>query len=287
MPANEPLREFLRARRSRVRPDEAGIPAGVTVRRVAGLRREEVAQLVGVSVDYYTRFEQGRVSPSGAILERVGAALHLGADGVAHLGALVRGGDVNGGSARGGGARGVSAGSQTVRAELGWMLDSMRAPAFVVGRGLVVAASNEGARRLLPGLPGTAGALESSEADRSLARWVFLDPDSRHLIVDHRDVARDVVAALHRQRALFADDGTIGALVLELSAGSTEFSGLWAEFDVVQRRRGYRALRHPLVGDLTVSFESFAIAETDDQALIVVAAEPGSPSADALARLTG
>ncbi|MFC7387752.1 helix-turn-helix domain-containing protein [Sphaerisporangium rhizosphaerae] len=269
MPTNEPLREFLRARRARVTPQEAGISEGVTARRVEGLRREEVAHLVGVSVDYYIRFEQGRVSPSDHILAGVGRTLRLSDDEYAHMVNLVRGPD----------DRTCLVESPEPRPAMRWVLDSIRTPAFILGRCLAIVGTNEGARRLMVDFDAR------PPDERNHARWVFLDPLARERYVEWEEVARDNVASLRRQVGLFPHDPRLAALIEELSAASPEFATWWSAHDVVQHRRGHKRYRHPLVGELTVAYEAFPVSGTDDQILYIYTTEPGSASEKALERL--
>ncbi|MEV4537455.1 helix-turn-helix transcriptional regulator [Asanoa sp. NPDC049518] len=268
MPANEALREFLRARRARLTPEQVGIPDGNGRRRVAGLRREEVAQIVAVSVDYYTRLEQGRVTPSHDILRRVGQALRLSDDECAHLVTLAHGPH----------EETVDSGDEP-RPELRWVLDAIRTPAFILGRCLAIVGTNEAARRLLVDFDARPA------RERNHARWVFLDPLARERYVDWDLVARDNVASLRRQAGRFPDDERLAELVEELTAASPEFAAWWPEHDVVQHRRGSKRYRHPVVGDITVSYEAFPVSGTDDQILYVYGTEPGSPSEAALERL--
>ncbi|SNS93544.1 Helix-turn-helix domain-containing protein [Asanoa hainanensis] len=267
MPGNEALREFLRARRARLTPAQVGIPDGTGPRRVEGLRREEVAQIVAVSVDYYTRFEQGRVAPSNDILLRVGQALRLSEDEHAHLVTLVHGQIIS------------DEGRYELRRELRWVLDAMRTPAFVLGRCLAILGTNEAARRLLVDFDAR------PPHERNHARWVFLDPLARERYADWDVVARDNVASLRRQAGRFPDDRRLGALVEELTAASPEFARWWSQHDVVQHKRGHKRYCHPVVGDLTVAYEAFPVSGTDDQTLYVYSTEPGSASEAALERL--
>ncbi|GIF71283.1 helix-turn-helix domain-containing protein [Asanoa siamensis] len=269
MPANEALREFLRARRARLTPEEVGIPDGNGPRRVAGLRREEVAQIVAVSVDYYTRLEQGRVAPSQEILLRVGQALRLSEDECAHLLTLAHPAraDLDGD------------GHYELRREMRWVLDAIRTPAFVLGRCLAIVGTNEAARRLLVDFDARPA------RERNDARWVFLDPLARERYLDWDLVARDNVASLRRQAGRFPDDRRLADLVAELTAASPEFARWWAEHDVVQHRRGCKRYRHPVVGDITIAYEAFPVSGTDDQILYVYGTEPGSPSDAAMERL--
>ncbi|MDG4824338.1 helix-turn-helix domain-containing protein [Asanoa sp. WMMD1127] len=268
MPGNEALREFLRARRARLTPDEVGIPNGHKPRRVTGLRREEVAQLVDVSVDYYTRLEQGRVAPSDDILVRVGHALRLTADEQAHLVTLVRGTPGQGG-----------ADPYELRPQLRWILDAIPTPAFVLGRCLSIVGTNAAARRLLVDFDARPPATATTPAGFSSTRW----PAS----VTSTGTPWPATTWRHcaARSASSPTDPELCALVEELSAASPEFAGWWSAHDVVQHRWGHKRYRHPEVGDITVTYEAFPVSGTDDQIFYVYGTEPGSASAAAMERL--
>ncbi|WP_210493223.1 helix-turn-helix transcriptional regulator [Patulibacter sp. SYSU D01012] len=272
MAGNDALREFLRSRRARVDPADVGLPAGPGTRRVPGLRREELARLAAVSVDYYVRLEQGRarnVSPE--VLEAVAAALRLDEHERAHLFDLARPDRAR---------QPLSAPPpQRVRPGVRRLLDTLPTPAFVVGRRLDVLATNAMTRALLCDFD----ALPPRE--RNHARWVFLDPTARERYVDWPAIARDNVAALRMDAGRWPDDPELSALVGELSVKSPEFAGWWAAHDVLRQSHGSKRYRHPVVGDLTVSYEALPVPDADEQTLFVYTVEPGSPSERALALL--
>jgi transcriptional regulator with XRE-family HTH domain len=270
--AREELREFLRSRRARVRPDEVGLPAGGGQRRVPGLRREELALLAGVSVDYYTRLEQGRdVNVSGEVLDAVAAALRLDEVERAHLRQLARPARER--------RRRTPPPPQRVRAGVRQLLDGMSTPAFVIGRRSDVLATNRLARALLIDFD----ALPPEE--RNHARWVLLDPEARERYADWEHVARDGVAALRVQAARHRDDPQLAALVGELTMRSPEFATWWAEHEVRVLSHGTKRYRHPVVGELTLSYEALPLIDDPDQVLYLYSVEPASPSAEALALL--
>ncbi|PPK92628.1 helix-turn-helix protein [Kineococcus xinjiangensis] len=267
------VRDFLRARRAAVSPGDVGLPHAPGARRVPGLRREEVASLAGVSVDYYTRLEQGRaLNVSDSVLRAIARALRLDEEEVAHLRDLV------GPSA--GAPRASGRATQGIRPGVAQLLATMESlPAYVLGwRGEVLAA-NRLARALFTDF-------EAMPApQRNLVRWLCTDPTARELFLDWEDVAADAVAALHRQVGKDACDPLIAALVGELSVVSEEFARWWASQRVFSRTHGVRRLRHPLVGRLDLAVEHLLVPGPLEQALVVHSAEPGSASAEALGLL--
>jgi transcriptional regulator with XRE-family HTH domain len=270
--AREELREFLRSRRARVRPDEVGLPVGAGPRRVPGLRREELALLAGVSVDYYTRLEQGRdVNVSGEVLDAVASALRLDEVERAHLRQLAQPARER--------RRRTAPPPQRVRAGVRQLLDGMSTPAFVIGRRSDILATNRLARALLTDFD----ALPPEE--RNHARWVLLDPEARERYADWERVARDGVAALRVQAARHPEDPQLAALVGELTMRSPEFATWWAEHDVRVLSHGTKRYRHPVVGELTLSYEALPLIDDPDQVLYLYSVEPASPSAEALALL--
>jgi transcriptional regulator with XRE-family HTH domain len=263
------LSEFLRTRRARLKPEDVGLPDYGRHRRVPGLRREELAQLAGVSVAYYTRLEQGNGrNVSAEVLDSIARALRLNDAEHSHLIHLAKPKQNKKRSA---------ARAQQVRGALGQLLDSMDGvPAYVVGRRSDVLAWN----RMAAALFGDWG--ELPERERNWARMVFLKPEYRDLFVDWEQKASDVVGYLRLDAGCHPDDPRLSALVGELSVKSGDFRRLWARHDVKEKAHGVKLLRHPLVGELTLSFETFRLGDDPEQSLVTYHAEPGSPSADAL-----
>ncbi|MGK5530380.1 helix-turn-helix transcriptional regulator [Streptomyces sp. URMC 129] len=267
------LGEFLRTRRSLLRPSDVALPEFGGRRRVAGLRREEVAQLAGVSVDYYTRMEQGRVPhPSKAVLDALARALRLTADETWHLHQLARP------RTRPTGDR--PAGAQRVRPMLRRLLDGLTdTPAMVMGRCMDVLAWNEASSALLCDLASL------TPGERNLARLTFLDPRTKELYADWSACARENVAYLHLEAGRRPDDPRLASLIGELSMRSEEFRRWWAEHPVRDKTSGVKRFHHPVVGDMELDYETLRVADDPDQALITYAAPPGSPSDDALRML--
>lgn len=244
------------------------------VRRVPGLRREEVALLAGVSTDYYTRLEQGRrITPSAGVLDAIARALDLDATGRAHLGDLV------GAPAT---RRRTTPTVQRVRPGLRQMLDQLEGqPALVLGRRTDVLAGNRLAYALFTDFE----ALPPRE--RSYVRWMLLSDGARRLFVDWEDQARTSVETLRLDVGRHPDDPLADALVADLTARSAEFRRWWAEHRVYQRTHGTKRLRHPLAGELTVDYETLTLPGDPDQTLFVYSTEPGTTSRAALDLLAG
>jgi transcriptional regulator with XRE-family HTH domain len=263
------LSEFLRTRRARLKPEDVGLPDFGRHRRVPGLRREELAQLAGVSVAYYTRLEQGNGrNVSAEVLDAIARALRLTDAEQAHLTHLAKPKQHK---------KKASARTQQVRGALRQLLDTMDGvPAYVSGRRSDILVWN----RMAAAVFGDWSELPPQE--RNWARLVFLRPEYRDLFVEWDQKASDMVSYLRMDAGCHPDDPRLSALVGELSVKSEEFRRLWATHDVKEKSYGVKRLHHPLVGDLTLHFEGFRLADDSEQTLITYHAEPGSPSADAL-----
>ncbi|MCB5906404.1 helix-turn-helix transcriptional regulator [Streptomyces pinistramenti] len=269
------LKEFLRSRRARISPEEAGLArrAGFSGRRrVPGLRREELAQLAGMSIDYYVRLEQGRGGQaSPEVLDALAHALQLDEFERAHLYALVRGEDVR---------ASAGAGLQEVRAGVRALLEALgHVPAYVVGRRLEVLAWNELARVLIADFP------ELPEEQRNLGRLTFLDTSARQRYLRWQEKAQDTVAFLRFDLGRHPDDARLAALIEELRTGSEDFRRMWSEHDVRDVTYGPKPLYHPLVGTLKVMFETLRLPDDPDQAVVAYLPEPGTSAAAGLALL--
>ncbi|WP_432868218.1 helix-turn-helix domain-containing protein [Microbispora rosea] len=268
MPGTNTLGSFIKARRALVRPEDAGLPA-LGRRRVAGLRRDELAALAGVSLAYLTRLEQGRDrNPSEQVLDALGAALRLDADLTAHLHALARDASrPNGGQARRPRDRPAPGAGSLLDAWVG-------IPAYLRGRRFDVLAANGPAMALAP----------MYRPGRNLVRDVFLDPRARALFPQWDAVAAGSAAALRAGADL--GDPALRELVKELSAASEDFRRLWERHDVRPTRDETKEFAHPVAGPLVLRRHSLTVGGTDGQVVIAYQAEPGTPSAAALARLT-
>ncbi|MFJ1766940.1 helix-turn-helix transcriptional regulator [Amycolatopsis sp. NPDC088138] len=267
------LGEFLRARRSLLRPEDVGLPALGERRRVAGLRREELAQLAGVSVSYYTRLEQGQsVNASGAILDALAGALRLDEHEREHLREL------------------AAHRPRTQRRPPPERLDPLArdllrslgdVPALVLGRRSDVLAWNPLGHALLAGhVDFTA---PERPADRpNTARMLFLDPHVRELYADWPRKARAVVGNLRAVAGRHPEDALLASLVGELSMKSPEFVALWGDHRVKPCEADSYVLRHPLVGPLTVAQQILTPARSPEQTVVVVTTAEGSASENTL-----
>lgn len=270
---NRDLADFLRRARARVDPQRTGLPADDRVRRVAGLRREEVARLARVSTDYYTRLEQGRrITPSAGVIDAIAGALDLDDAGRTHLLHLI-------GNEPAGRRRPQHA--QRARPGLHQLLDSLDGhPAMILGRRTDVLAANRLARALLTDF-------EAMPAKtRNYARWMFLDPDARRRLADWNEQARAVVENLRLDIGRDPDDPAATALITDLRAASPDFAAWWEQHDVYQRTHGTKRFRHPVVGELTVHYETLTMPGDPDQTLFIYTTEPGTRSREALNLLT-
>ncbi|MDT0546835.1 MULTISPECIES: helix-turn-helix transcriptional regulator [Streptomyces] len=274
MDRNTELSEFLRTRRARLRPEDAGVSLTTSgPRRVPGLRREELAQLAGVSTDYYTRLEQGRhLNVSEAVLDAVARALRLNDTERAYLFELAKPRPRRTQRRRPPRPQRVRPGVY----RLLQTLDAAVSPAFVLGRRSDVLASNRLARALIVDFD----ALPYRE--RNMIRFMFLDPAARELYGEWENYASEMVAGLRLQAGRNADDPVLTELVGELTIKSPEFRTWWADHNVREKTHGVKVYHHPLVGEMTLSYENVAFPGDADQALCIYTVEPGSPSEEAL-----
>ncbi|MEW1889329.1 helix-turn-helix transcriptional regulator [Streptomyces sp. NPDC085659] len=263
------LGDFLRSRRARISPEDVGLNS-YGRRRVPGLRREEVAQLAGVSVDYYIRLEQGRgPSVSDAVLDAIARVLRLDETEHAYLRTVARP------RAR----KAPDSSVRRVRPGLRLLLDMFdRAPAFVLGRRMDVLAWNALGDAL-------SGFSRMSAAERNMPRQAFLAPGARELYPDWPAVAAETVAYLRLDAGLHPDDKELAALVGELSLKSEDFRRLWADHQVKAKTYGVKRMAHPVVGALTLPYETLAVPGEPDLSMVVYTPEPGSETAERIALL--
>lgn len=267
------IRDFLSTRRARITPEQAGLPAYRGNRRVKGLRREEVAMLAGVSVDYYVRMERGSLAgASESVLEGVANALQLDEAERVHLFAL----------ARESGARSTTRRKRTapasVRPAVQQVLDAMTdAPAWVRNGRHDIVAMNQLARALY------APILADPRRPANTTRFVYLEPQAAaEFFVDYDRIARDAAAMLRLEAGRNPHDKALIELVGELSTRSELFRQRWASHDVKFHRSGQKRLRHPVVGQLDLDFESMELSSEPGLQLNVYTAPAGTPTADAL-----
>ncbi|MFC7583717.1 helix-turn-helix transcriptional regulator [Nonomuraea antimicrobica] len=261
------LAEFLRVRRARVTPAEVGLPSGER-RRTPGLRRQEIAQLAGMSIDYYIRLEQGRgPHPSRQVLNALARALILDHDERTHLFHLA----------------GQPLDPPRIREDVPQSLLHLisfleEVPAYVLDARYDIRAWNPLASLLM-------GNLDAMPPDRrNVIRWVFMAPDlAEHLSDEEKGrFARASVADLRAAAGRYPDDRALHALVAELLALSPEFAELWARHEVQVRREQRKRVIHPIVGVIDAICQVMPVPDREDLRLVLYTTEPGSPSHRAL-----
>src|SRR4051812_5918764 len=274
MDAKSEIRDFLTSRRARITPQDAGLTV-FGARRVPGLRREEVATLAGLSVDYYNRLERGNLGgASDSVLDALAEALRLDEAERAHLLDLARASQP---SSRG---RRRSA-TQTVRPSVQWMLDSMTASAAFAENGRLDAlGANQLGRALYPALFG-----KGRRQPANWARFVFLNPESPNFYGDWDRTAKDCVAILRSEAGRNPHERELSDLVGELATQSEEFRGLWAAHNVRLHTKGVKRFNHPVVGELELSFNRLDVVADAGLMIVAYPAEPGSRSAEAFGLL--
>ena len=265
------IREFLTSRRARISPDQAGLPAYGGNRRVKGLRREEVALLAGVSVDYYVRMERGNLAgASQSVLDGVARALQLDEAERDHLNDFARGCDHVPARRRPARTVGVSPSVQAVVDAIG------EAPAWVRNARHDLLAANRLARALYAPL------LADARRPANNARFVYLDPASRDFFQNWDRAADDIAAMLRSEAGRNPYDKQLIELIGELSTRSEDFRSRWAAHNVRFHRTGNKKLNHPVVGDLDLNFEAMELSSSPGLTMLVYTAPVGSPSADSL-----
>jgi transcriptional regulator with XRE-family HTH domain len=272
------LREFLTTRRAKLTPDQAGLPVYGANRRVTGLRREEVALLAGISVEYYTRLERGSVGTvSDSVLDGIVHALQLDEAERDHLHRLVR----SLATPRAKQALRRTPAKTRVRPAVQRILDQMPMPAYLRNGRFDILAANDLGRALYSPLYDQAGQARLPNS----ARFVFLDPAAGDFFVDYDRAANDCVAFLRLEAGRDPYDKDLTDLIGELSTRSEEFRLRWAAHDVKYHRTGRKRFHHPLVGDVELDYEAFELAGDPGQRINVYTAPPDSPSEGALALL--
>jgi transcriptional regulator with XRE-family HTH domain len=265
------IRQFLTSRRARITPEQAGLPVYGANRRVPGLRREEVALLAGVSVDYYTRLERGNLGGvSEAVLGALAQALQLDDAERGHLFDLARAANTTARPRR-------RPAQQRVRPGVQRILDAITdAPADVRNGRRDILAANRLGFALYSEL------FIDPVRPANVARFVFLSPRAREFFVDWEGAATDIVANLRTEAGRNPYDRGLQDLVGELSTRSEAFRTRWAAHNVRQHQTGRKQLHHPVVGDLEVTYEVLALPADPGLSLVVYGAEPGSASQDGL-----
>jgi transcriptional regulator with XRE-family HTH domain len=265
------VQQFLTGMRARLTPEEAGVTIFGGERRVPGLRREEVAQLTGVSTAYYTRLERGNLrGVSESVLRSLARTLHMNDAETQHLFDL---------------ARAASEGARTPRVKPQSRLPQRAAqlieampdvPTVALGRLGDPVGANALGRALFPHL------FPENGEPLNHTRYLFLDDRSREFYVDWERSARHVVSVMRLVAGRDPSDRALMALVGELATHSPEFRTWWAGHTVQVHTAGTKAIRHPVVGELTVAFETLTLGSTPDVRIVTYLADPGTPSADAL-----
>ncbi|MFC9324048.1 helix-turn-helix transcriptional regulator [Kitasatospora sp. NPDC057015] len=269
--SGEELGRFLRARRTQTSPQSAGLTPGPGLRRTPGLRREELATLAGVSIDYYTRLERGKETrPSPAVVDALARALRLDDAEHLHLRELaVRAARYL--------PQPAPVPSRTVRPQVRLLLETVRPnPAYVASRSMDVLAHNPG------GLALYAGMTDWPAARRNIARYLFLHPVAREVFPDRANQIRGCVARLRALAGTDPDAPDLTQLVGELLLKSPDFAGLWERYEVTGRRHTTKTFHHPQVGTITLDFQGMALEGTPGHRMGIYTAEPGTPDHDAM-----
>lgn len=264
------IREFLSSRRAKLTPGQVGLPTFGGIRRVPGLRREEVSLLAGVSVEYYTRLERGSLAGvSDSVLDAISRALRLDEAEHQHLFNLAR--------AAGPATRARRQPAKEVDTSILQILDGMVGiPAFVQNGRLDIVAANDLGRALY------SEAFKDSPGQLNYARYIFFGPSAKSLYADWNLAADTVVAMLHAEAGRDPFDRGLTDLVGELSTRSMEFRRRWAQHDVRHHRSGVKTIRHPAVGELELHFNALELTAFPGLTMFVYSAEPGSASQDGL-----
>ncbi|MET9231985.1 helix-turn-helix transcriptional regulator [Lentzea sp. NPDC003310] len=258
------LRDFLTSRRAALSPEDVGLPAATTPRRVKGLRRAEVAILAGVSVDYYVKLEQGRArNVSEQVVDAVARALRLDDVESRYFASLLQAEPVR---------------RQVVRARpaVQSMVRAMNVPAVIHGPHLEILGINHAGKALLDDFE----AMPPEE--RNLARWMFLNPRARIVYRDWAEIAADIVATL---RAVPSGDA-LSRLVGDLSTRSDEFARMWADYRLSEHRHGVKRFFHEAVGELKLNWQTLRLPDAQGQTVVVYTADTGSPSEEKLRLLS-
>lgn len=275
MDNRDEIRDFLASRRAKITPQQAGLPSYGAHRRVPGLRREEVAMLAGVSSEYYTRLERGNLGGvSEGVLEAIAGALQLDEAERIHLFDLARAAQTSPARAR---RRPAQA---QVRPSIRAMLDAMTgAPAVVRNDRLDILATNRLGQALYSEL------YRDPVRPANHARFAFLDSRAKDFWVDWERAANDTVGVLRAEAGRHPYDKALSDLVGELSTRSEDFRTRWAAHDVHLHRGGTKLINHPVVGRLELMYDTLQLPADPGLTMLVYTAEPGSPTADALALL--
>ena len=267
------LRDFLASRRAAIAPEDVGLPRATSTRRVPGLRREEVAILAGVSVDYYVKLEQGRAANvSDQVLEAIERALNLDPLESTHLRTLLRPGNVYT-------PRRAPAAIKARPAVLS-MIHALSVPAVIHGPHLEVLGINQAARILLDDFDAM------PVAERNMARWMFLSPRAKTVYVNWNAIAPQMVAILRAAAIEGVRNDALSTLVGDLTLASPDFARMWTDYRLFEHTFGVKHFFNEAVGELKVNYETMPLPGDGGQTVVVYTADPGSPSEEKL-RLLG
>lgn len=261
------LGTFLKARRAELTPRDVGIDVPSAPRRVAGLRREEVAQQAAISTDYYTRIEQGRIRASAPVLNTLAEVLKLDGDQRTYLLSLA--GKPS--------TRAPRRTKQNVQPQLQRLLDDLTTtPAIVLGRRMDILSWN----RLAAAMITDFGQVPAKQ--RNYVRILFTDPAMRTLYADWDTVAKTAVAQLRMEAAKYSDDPKLATLVGELSVHDPQFRQWWAAHTVATLSTGTKTLNHPTAGELVLDWDTLTATTDAEQQLVIWTAAPHTPTHNAL-----
>jgi transcriptional regulator with XRE-family HTH domain len=273
MEFQQEIRGFLMSRRARITPEQAGLPYVGGNRRVKGLRREEVAMLAGLSVEYYTRMERGQLGgASESVLDAIARALQLNDDERAHLYDLAR-------SVAPGSHRKRPKRTSPITTSVQQVLDSMSVPALVQNGRLDLLAANDLGRALYADL------FDMAQQPPNFARYVFLDPRAEKFYADIIEAKNLLVAVLRATAGRDPLDKQVIELIGELSTRSADFTTRWAKHNVRRHSRGRKTVNHPAVGRMDLAYDDFALPGDPHVTITTYTADPGTPSADGLTLL--
>jgi transcriptional regulator with XRE-family HTH domain len=267
------LRDFLTSRRAALSPQDVGLPAPNTMRRVPGLRREEVAILAGVSVDYYVKLEQGRATNiSEQVLHAIERALRLDDLESRHLRTLLHPGSVYT-------PRIVPAAIRARTAVLS-MIHAFDVPAVIHGPHLEVLGINHAGKALLDDFDAM------PIAERNMARWMFLNPRAKFVYLDWDRIAPQMVAILRNAGGSGIRNDTLTTLVGELTVASPEFARYWADYHLFEHTYGVKRFFNEAVGEMKINYETLPLPGDSGQTVVVYSADRGSPSEEKLKLLS-
>lgn len=271
MANSKEVSDFLTSQRGKLTPERAGLTAFGTDRRVPGLRREEVAQLAGVSAAYYTKIERGDLSGvSDSVLYAIIRALNMDEAESTHLLDLAK-------QANGGRSINRVRPEPQVSASVQQLVDTMQdVPALVMNKLSEAVASNRLGRALFPDL------FVAGQPPMSHAQYLFLDPRSKVFYPEWEKSARESVSSMRLLAGQDPSDKAFAALVAELTKESSEFRDWWTSHTVRTHNSGSKKINHPVVGEMTIQFEALSINATPGLRLVTYLTAPGTPSADAL-----